>query len=98
MNGEFPVDQQASSCTGGSIALGFVLGAVIGAGVAFLLAPMSGAETRSRLTDAGRRIGGAARNKVDQARDTIDRARDTVDRVRDAVGERKADVGATLTR
>lgn len=55
---------------GSSVAMGFVLGAVIGAGVALLLAPRTGKETRQRLADAGRRWGGAARSKLDQARDT----------------------------
>ena len=90
MNNEYPVAQDSSCSTGGSIALGFVFGALLGAGVAFLLAPSSGAETRGRLTDAARRIGGAARDKVD-------RARDTIDLVRDSVSELKHNVGATLT-
>jgi gas vesicle protein len=55
---------------GPSAAMGFVLGAVIGAGIALLLAPGTGKETRQRLADAGRRWGGAARSKFDQVRDT----------------------------
>jgi gas vesicle protein len=53
-----------------SVAMGFVLGAVVGAGVALLLAPGTGQQTRRRLADAGRRWGNAARSKFDQARDT----------------------------
>lgn len=52
-----------------SVALGFVLGAVVGAGIALLLAPRTGTETRQRLADAGGRLGDAARNKLNQARD-----------------------------
>lgn len=55
--------------TGTSVAIGFVLGAVIGAGIALLLAPETGKETRRRIADAGRRWGGAARSKFDEARD-----------------------------
>jgi gas vesicle protein len=54
----------------GSVAMGFAFGALVGAGVALLLAPGSGRETRQRLADAGRRWGGAARSKLDQVRDT----------------------------
>jgi gas vesicle protein len=54
---------------GSSVALGLVLGALVGAGIALLLAPATGKETRRRLTDAGRRWSGAARNTLDQARD-----------------------------
>lgn len=56
---------------GSSVAMGFVLGAVVGAGIALLLAPGSGSDTRKRLADAGRRLGGAARKGLDQARDTV---------------------------
>jgi gas vesicle protein len=55
---------------GPSAAMGFVLGALVGAGIALLLAPGTGKETRHRLADAGRRWGGAARSKFDQVRDT----------------------------
>jgi gas vesicle protein len=58
--------------TGSSVATGFVLGALVGAGVALLLAPGSGKETRRRITDTGRRWGGAAHDKLDQARATAD--------------------------
>ena len=56
---------------GSSVAVGFVLGALVGAGIALLLAPEAGKEARRRLADAGRRWGGAARGKLDQARDTV---------------------------
>ncbi len=52
------------------LAIGFVLGAVLGAGVALLLAPATGEETRRRVSDAGRRWGGAARRHVDRALET----------------------------
>lgn len=52
------------------LAIGVVVGAVLGAGVALLLAPATGEETRRRITDAGRRWGGAARRHVDRALET----------------------------
>ncbi len=55
---------------GPSIAVGFVLGAIVGAGIALLCAPGTGSDTRRRIADAGRRWGGAARDALDQARDT----------------------------
>jgi len=54
-----------------SVAMGFVLGALVGAGVALLLAPQSGKDTRQQLADTGRRLGNAARSKLDQTRDTV---------------------------
>lgn len=55
---------------GSSVAIGFVLGTLVGAGVALLLAPRTGKENRRRLADAGGRWGDAVRSKFDQARDT----------------------------
>jgi hypothetical protein len=46
----------------------FVLGAVVGAGVALLLAPRTGRETRRRLSEAGGRLSDVARRKVHEAR------------------------------
>lgn len=51
----------------GSVAVGFVLGALVGAGIALLLAPGTGKETRKRLADAGERWGDAARRQIDHA-------------------------------
>ena len=52
--------------TTSSVAL-FALGALVGAGVALLLAPRTGKETRRRLADAGERWGDAARKQVEHA-------------------------------
>jgi len=46
----------------------FVLGTAIGAGVALLLAPASGSETRRRIGETSRHFGSRVRNGVDQAR------------------------------
>jgi gas vesicle protein len=58
-----------SRSAGSSVATGFVLGALVGAGIALLLAPAPGKETRRRLADAGARWGNAARTKFDEVRD-----------------------------
>jgi gas vesicle protein len=63
---EYP---QAKGTSGNAVAVGFLLGAIIGAGAALLLAPGSGTETRRRLADVGRRLGGEARRALDQAND-----------------------------
>ena len=45
---------------------GFFMGALVGAGLALLLAPASGGETRRRLTDTARRFGETAKEKVEE--------------------------------
>jgi gas vesicle protein len=56
-----------SGGTTSSIALGFVLGGLVGAGLALLFAPRTGKETRQRLADAGERWSDAARRQMDHA-------------------------------
>jgi len=51
--------------------MGFLVGAVVGAGIALLLAPATGEETRHKL-------GGAARRLRQTAGDTLDRAKTAV--------------------
>jgi gas vesicle protein len=56
-------------------AVGFICGALIGAGVALLMAPASGAETRRRLGETAqklrREVPEKARGLANQARSTI---------------------------
>ncbi len=61
---------QSSRSSIGPLAIGIVFGAVLGAGLALLLAPASGEETRRRISDAGQKVGGAARRHVGRAIDT----------------------------
>jgi gas vesicle protein len=48
------------SGNGGMSLGGFLLGAVVGAGLALLLAPATGGETRKKLGETARRIGDRA--------------------------------------
>ena len=68
MNENSQVNRPAGGA--GPVAIGFVLGALVGAAVALLLAPTTGKETRRRIVDAGERLGNAARSNLGQARDT----------------------------
>ena len=55
----------------GSTLMGFALGAAIGAGLALLLAPDSGRNTRRRLASKARSWGESAGRTLEQARDTV---------------------------
>jgi len=64
----------------------FLLGAAVGAGVALLLAPDAGPETRRRLGDAANRLSGNLGDKMGGIKDEIkQRASD----VKSAIGERR---------
>jgi gas vesicle protein len=53
---------------------GFFVGALVGAGLALLLAPASGGETRRRLTDTARRFGETAKEKMEDVKHHAERA------------------------
>ena len=73
--------------------MAFLLGGVIGAGLALLYAPQSGAETRRRIRDG-------AEDAQDWARDTFDGAReklsDGTEKVRHALSEKKENLKAAV--
>jgi gas vesicle protein len=81
---------------GGGGAMPFIWGALLGAGVALLLAPRSGRETQEELKKSLDRVRRAAEERVEDARETVletvertrDRFTEQVDTVRDAVQER----------
>ena len=64
----------------------FILGAAIGAGVALLLAPTSGEDTRRRIARGARRVKETALDALEELRDEFDdikdRAVETVDQVK----------------
>lgn len=59
--------------------VGFIVGAAVGAGIALLLAPASGSETRRRIGETSRRLGSRVRNGVDQARSQLSGLRHDVE-------------------
>lgn len=68
----------------GSMGLsGFVLGAIVGAGVALLFAPAAGGDTRRRLGETAKKIGSAARDRIqdgkEQARTYIESGRQAIE-------------------
>jgi len=67
----------------------FVLGALVGAGIALLFAPKSGAETQEDLKDQARRLRDAAEERVREAQRQLE---ERLDDVRDGVSSRFDDV------
>jgi hypothetical protein len=59
----------------GILSLGVIAGALVGAGVALLLAPQSGEETRERIANRARRLGSRADASWDELRDELRRLR-----------------------
>ena len=91
----------------------FLLGALLGAGVALLLAPRSGAETQQRLKEQAKKLKGAAETHVLEAQRTIEERldvakegvqskigliRDAVEQGREATREARGDLEMKLER
>jgi gas vesicle protein len=67
--------------------MAFVWGAAVGAGIALLVAPKSGHDTRQQLGNAARRLGETAKSKLEHAKATV---HDGVDTVNEAIGAGRA--------
>jgi gas vesicle protein len=71
-----------------SVMSGFILGALVGAGLALLMAPAPGVETRRRLGETARRLGDDANNALGRSRDALndlkEDARTAIESGRDA--------------
>lgn len=91
--------------SGGGIGL-FLLGVAVGAGIALLYAPQSGAETRAELRRGARRARRKARVFAEDVRDSADDlvrttrtvARDAVREVRDSAREAREKLEQRLAR
>ena len=59
-----------------TFAAGLLIGALVGAGIALLVAPSSGEETRRLISRRARRLAADARDRYDEARHQLRRARE----------------------
>jgi len=66
---------ESDESSGRSFAVGLLLGALVGAGVALLFAPQSGEETRRLIRKRSRRFANEARDKVDDFKDSVKKIR-----------------------
>lgn len=81
----------------GGSSIGWLLfGAAVGAGLALLFAPASGAETRRRLARSAQRIKATAADALEDLRDEFDdltdRAAEKVDEVKEAARDTVAEI------
>jgi len=71
MNDHSYMNDETRGGTAGITVTGFIVGALVGAGVALLLAPGPGDETRRKLGETARRLGSAAGDAVNRGREEI---------------------------
>ena len=70
-------DQEGYS--GGAVAFAFLAGAIIGAGAALLLAPQTGAQTRTQLRGYAQRAEDEVRERMGDVREKMKEAKTTLD-------------------
>ena len=80
---ESEMDAEGGSGKARTFAAGLILGALVGAGLALLLAPQSGADTRRGLARKARHLAEEARDRYDDARQRVRRAREHRQHARD---------------
>ena len=71
----------------GSVLMSFLLGGVVGAGLALLLAPQSGEETRRKIKELADDVKDKTTGFVDQAKHTVS---DFVDESKGIIDEKKS--------
>jgi len=80
---EHGMDTEGGSGKARTFAAGLILGGLVGAGLALLLAPKAGSETRRDLARHARRLSDEARDRYDEAKRRLRRAREHRQHLRD---------------
>lgn len=88
----------------GSVLLSFLLGGLVGAGLALLMAPQAGPETRRRIRDFSDDVIEKASSYVDQAKDKAttyagqarEKVTTTYEKAKDAIEEKKTALSAAV--
>lgn len=87
------MNNETQHSSASSIMFSFLLGGIVGAGLALLLAPQSGAETRRRITEASEDLKHKADDLAKQARSSVESA---IDRGKEVFEEKKSTVVSAI--
>jgi len=77
-------NENSGGLRGGTAITGFVMGALIGAGIALLMAPATGTDTRRRLRQTAQKLKSAAGSKLGDAQTAFNEIRDDAKSALDA--------------
>ena len=83
------MDQQDSGCSAGKVVCSFFIGGLIGAGVALLIAPKTGEETRRMIKELAEEVTQKAENYVShvksQATTYVEKGKDFIEKEKDII-------------
>ena len=91
-------NEEHTMAASGGFALGLIWGAAIGAAVAFLVAPRSGAELRGQIADSVNRLGQRARDSYDRTSERMNHLAARATELADDVAGRAAELTAKMHR
>jgi len=86
---DYEHEMQHATRSGMSVVTGLLVGGLIGAGVALLMAPRSGEETRAEIRDKAMEYRDRTRDVVNE---TVSQARSKADELKDGVLEKAEDL------
>jgi gas vesicle protein len=83
------MNQQDSGFSTGNVLLSFFIGGLIGAGVALLIAPKTGEETRRMIKELAEEVKEKAEDYIDQAKGTariyVEKGKDFIEKEKDII-------------
>lgn len=84
---------EETGCNSGSLVLSFLLGGMVGAGLALLLAPQSGAETRRKIREMADEVKDKAEGYAGMAKEQVT---SSVEKAKEMYGEKKSAITAAV--
>ena len=83
------MSEQDCRCSAGKVVCSFFIGGLIGAGVALLIAPKTGEETRRMIKELAEEVKEKAENYIDQAKGTariyVEKGKDFIEKEKDII-------------
>ena len=83
------MSEQDYGCSAGKVICSFFVGGLIGAGVALLMAPKTGEETRRMIKELAEDVKEKAENYIDQAKGTVgiyvEKGKDFIEKEKDII-------------
>jgi gas vesicle protein len=83
------MSEQDCGCSAGKVVCSFFIGGLIGAGVALLIAPKTGEETRRMIKELAEEVKEKAEDYIDQAKGTatayVEKGKDFIEKEKDII-------------